>query len=145
MPTSLDPQMIWTVAIMLVAFGAVKYVIPRLVAGVPFFDVQAVQQRVAAGEDVVILDVRTAGEFTGPNGHVPGAVNLPLNEMSGRLQAHAEEWQALKELPILVMCQTAGRSPNAARMLKKQGFTNVAVIKGGMSAWKRARLPVEGA
>lgn len=145
MPTSFDPQTIWMVAILLVAYGAFKYVIPRLVAGVPFFEPQAVQQRIAAGEDVVILDVRTTGEFSGGKGHVPGAVNLPLNEISSRLQAHSEEWEALKDLPIFVMCQTANRSPTAARMLKKRGFSNISVIKGGMSAWKRAGLPVEGA
>lgn len=145
MPTTLDPQTIWMVAILLVAFGATKYVIPRLVAGVPFFDPQAVQQRIAAGEEVLILDVRTASEFAGSKGHVPGAVNVPLNEIASRLNAHAEAFESLKDSPIFVMCQTANRSPSAARMLKKRGFTNVAVIKGGMSAWKRGNLPVEGA
>jgi len=145
MPTTFDPQTIWMVAILLLAFGATKYVIPRLIAGVPFFDPQAVQQRIAAGEEVMILDVRTVGEFTGSKGHVPGAVNVPLNEIASRLNAHAEEMEALKHLPIFVMCQTANRSPSAARQLRKRGFTNVAVVKGGMSGWKRAGLPVEGA
>ena len=91
---------------------------PDWLPGCRFFDPQAVQQRIAAGEEVMILDVRTEGEFSGSKGHVPGAVNLPLNEMAGRLNAHAEEFEALKDLPIFVMCQTANRSPGAARLLK---------------------------
>lgn len=145
MPTEFDPQTIWMVAIILLAFGATKYVIPRLVAGVPFVDVDAIRQRIAAGEDVVILDVRTAGEFNGSRGHAAGAVSLPLSEMAGRLSANAEEFEALKDVPIFVMCQTANRSPSAARLLKKRGFTNVSVVKGGIGAWKRAGLPIEGA
>lgn len=145
MPTEFDSQTIWMVAAILVAFGATKYVIPRLVAGVPFVDAEAVQRRIAAGEEVVILDVRTAGEFGGSRGHAAGAVNLPLNEMAGRLGAQAGDFDALKGLPIFVMCQTTNRSPSAARLLRKRGFTNVAVVKGGIGAWKRAGLPVEGA
>jgi len=143
MPETFDSQTIWMVAILLVVFMATRHVVPRLVAGVPFLDPQTVQQRVTAGEDVVIMDVRTPGEFNGSLGHVPGAVNVPLGELAQRLAAGAEELDGLKGLPLFVICKTANRSPSAARMLRGRGFTNVAVIKGGMSAWKRAGLPVE--
>ncbi|MDX9859706.1 MAG: rhodanese-like domain-containing protein [Rhodospirillales bacterium] len=145
MPENFDPQTIWMVAILLVVFMATRYVIPRLVAGVPFMDPQTIQQRQAAGEEVVIVDVRTHGEFTGSLGHVPGAVNVPLNELADRLAAGASGMDGLKDLPVFVICKTANRSPSAARLLKKRGFTNVMVVKGGMSAWKRAGLPIERA
>lgn len=143
MPETFDPQTIWMVAVLLVVFMATRYVVPRLVAGVPFLDPRSVQQRIEAGEDVVVLDVRTPSEFTGSLGRVPGAVNVPLRDLAGRLAADAGELAGLKELPLFVICKTANRSPSAARLLKRRGFTNVAVIKGGMSAWKRAGLPVE--
>lgn len=145
MPEGFDPQTIWMVAILLMAFAAMKYVIPRLVAGVPFLEPQAIQQRLTAGEDAVIVDVRTPEEFTGPLGHAPGAVNVPLGDLAGRLSAGAGDLDELKGLPVFVICKTANRSPHAARLLKKRGFTNVAVVKGGMGAWKRAGLPVETA
>ncbi len=145
MPEGFDPQTIWMVAILLMAFAAMKYVIPRMVAGVPFLEPQAVQQRMTAGEEMVIVDVRTPEEFTGPLGHAPGAVNVPLSDLAGRLAAGAGDLDDLKALPVFVICKTANRSPHAARVLKKRGFTNVAVVKGGMSAWKRAGLPVETA
>ena len=140
-----DPQTMWITALLVLAFLATKFIIPRLVAGgAPFVDNKAVQERINSGEEVVVLDVRTPGEFTGRLGHVPGAVNLPLADIAGRLTANAEEMDALKSTPIYVMCRTANRSPSAARLLRKRGFTDVSVIKGGMSAWKRSGLPVEG-
>ncbi len=145
MPEGFDPQTIWMVAILLLGFAAMKYVIPRMVAGVPFLEPQAIQQRMTAGEEAIIIDVRTPGEFTGSLGHAPGAVNVPLADLAGRLTAGAGDLDDLKGLPVFVICKTANRSPHAARLLKKRGFTNVAVVKGGMTAWKRAGLPVESA
>ncbi len=139
-----DPQTLWITTLLVLAFLATKFVVPRLVAGgAPFVDNKAVQERIAKGDEVIVLDVRTPGEFTGRLGHVPGAVNLPLADVAGRLTANAGEMEALKEMPIYVLCRTANRSPSAARLLRKRGFTDVSVIKGGMSAWKRAGLPVE--
>lgn len=140
-----DPQTMWITALLVLAFLATKFVIPRLVAGgAPFVDVKAVQERISAGEEIVLLDVRTPGEFAGSLGHVPSALNVPLAELGRRLAANAEEMDALKGEPVFVMCRTANRSPSAARLLKKKGFTNISVVKGGMSAWKRSGLPVEG-
>lgn len=143
MPEDFDPQTIWMVAVLLAVFMATRFVIPRLVAGVPFLEPRDVQRRIEAGHEVLVVDVRTSREFASSFGHVPGAVNVPLADLAGRLAANAEEMEALKALPVFVMCRSANRSPSAARLLKKRGFTNVAVIKGGMSAWKRAGLPVE--
>jgi len=70
---------------------------------------------------------------------------VPLGDLAGRLTAGAGDLDEFKGLPVFVICKTANRSPHAARVLKKRGFTNVAVVKGGMSAWKRAGLPVETA
>ncbi len=139
-----DPQTLWITTLLVLAFLATKFVIPRIVAaGAPFVDNKSVQDRINAGDEIIILDVRTTGEFTGRLGHVPGAVNLPLADIAGRLNANAEEMEALKSTPIYVMCRTANRSPSAARLLRKRGFTDVSVIKGGMSAWKRSGLPVQ--
>lgn len=139
-----DPQTLWITTLLVLAFLATKFVIPRIVAaGSPFVDNKSVQDRINAGDEIIVLDVRTQGEFTGRLGHVPGAVNLPLADIAGRLNANAEEMEALKSTPIYVMCRTANRSPSAARLLRKRGFTDVSVIKGGMSAWKRSGLPVQ--
>ena len=100
MPEGFDPQTIWMVAILLMAFAAMKYVIPRLVAGTPFLEPQIIQQRMTAGEDLVILDVRTPEEFAGPLGRAPGSVNVPLGELSSRLAAGAGDLDEIKGLPV---------------------------------------------
>lgn len=41
--------------------------------------------RLDAGEPLLVLDVRTAAEFHGPQGHIRGALNLPLEQLPERL------------------------------------------------------------
>ncbi|MDD4849145.1 MAG: FAD-dependent oxidoreductase [Gemmiger sp.] len=65
--------------------------------------------------DVALLDVRTAGEYA--RGHIEGAVNLPLDELRGRLG----ELDAAK--PLYVNCQSGLRSYIACRILAQNGFT----------------------
>jgi len=141
-----DEQTVMITMLLIGAYMFSKMVLPRLIAGtgVPFVDCSQVQQSIQNGEELLVLDVRSQGEFTGRLGHVPGAVNVPLAELNGRLLTNAAEMDDLRDSPVYVMCRTNNRSPNAARALKKKGFTKVAVVKGGMSAWKRARLPIEG-
>jgi len=140
---NLDPQTIWMTAILVCAFFGMRYVVPRLVAGVPFTEPKVIHDRMAAGEDLVVIDVRSPGEFTGGMGHVPGSVNVPLGDLASRLHANAAEMEGLKVAAVFVMCRTNNRSPTAARLLRKRGFTNVQVVKGGLNAWKRAGLPIE--
>lgn len=116
---------------------------PRLMAGVPFVDAKSVHELMEGGAEVVVLDVRTQDEFNGPLGHIPGAVNLAGMELDDRLKAGGAQFAELKHERIFVYCRTHNRSPRAARLLTKSGFTNVAIIKGGMMDWTKQGLPVE--
>ena len=51
----------------------------------------------AEREDVILLDVRTEAEYR--NGHIPGAVNIPLDELRERLSELDREKDAVCELP----------------------------------------------
>ncbi|MBE5766366.1 MAG: rhodanese-like domain-containing protein [Clostridiales bacterium] len=79
--------------------------------------------------DYLILDVRTPEEFA--SGHIPGAVNLP-NEDIG-----TEEILSLsdKDKLILVYCRSGNRSKQAAQKLVNLGYTNI-VEFGGIMDWK---------
>jgi len=82
--------------------------------------------------DRVVLDVRSRSEWN--EGHIPGAVNIPLAELVARvheLRAHAGR-------PIAVHCQGGGRSAVAASVLQANGLDDVSNIQGGYSAWARA-------
>ncbi len=76
----------------------------------------------------VVLDVRTKVEFW--LGHLPGAVNISVDQLPGALASHPE---ITPDKRILVYCASGGRSAMAAQVLKAEGFANV-VDGGGMGA-----------
>lgn len=75
----------------------------------------------------LLLDVRTPEEFAG--GHLPGAINIPVQELPQRL---GEVGSAPKG--VVVYCAAGGRSASAAEILKRAGVTQVLNL-GPMSAW----------
>lgn len=78
-------------------------------------------------KDVQLIDVRTPGEFKGRN--IRQFKNIPLNTLSSNLN------KLNKEQEVIVICQSGMRSSNACKILKKNGFTKVTNVRGGMSAW----------
>ena len=88
-------------------------------------------------EDALALDVRDPGEFGA--GHILGARNLPL----ARVEEGPADLAKKKDRPLIVYCDGGNRCAKAAAALKKQGFTRVASLSGGLGAWQGAGLPVE--
>ena len=86
-----------------------------------------------------VIDVRGADELAGPLGHIPGVEHVVLD----RVGAAAREWD--RDAPVVLVCRSGGRSGKAALELMSLGFTRVASMRGGMTRWNEARLPVEGA
>ena len=85
----------------------------------------------------LVLDVRDAKDFAA--GHLPRARHIPLKELAGRLGELAK----FKEKPVIVTDKSGARAGMACRFLRKSGFSNVFQLKGGVSAWQQASLPVE--
>ena len=83
-------------------------------------------------DGALVVDVRTPGEFN--SGHLPGAKLIPVNQVSTRISEFGED----KTRPIVVYCQSGGRSGNAESILKANGYTNV-VNGGGYNALMSAR------
>lgn len=83
----------------------------------------------------LLLDVRTAQEFGA--GHVPGAVNIPVQELESRLA------QVPKDREVVVYCEVGGRARRAGTLLRERGYDKVSEMEGSMKAWREARLPVE--
>jgi len=81
--------------------------------------------------------VRESDEFVGPLGHPRGAELVPL----ATLEEAAKAWD--RELPVVIVCRSGGRSGKAALLLEAKGFKRVASLRGGMTAWNEAGLPVE--
>ncbi len=78
-----------------------------------------------------LLDVRQDFEYA--EGHLPGALHIPLPELSERLP------ELDKNLPLLTYCRSGVRSLAAANMLAGQGFREIMSLKGGMMAWQGAQ------
>lgn len=95
--------------------------------------------RVNKNKDVLILDVRSPGEFSGENtsvpsfGHFKGAVNINVSELPSRLH----ELDAYKNKEIIVYCSHSHRSPRATYLMKTNGFENVSNVSGGVSILER--------
>lgn len=97
------------------------------------------KQRLDKGEDVLVLDVRSAEEYVGDLGHIAGSINISTEDLSRRLN----ELKAYKKRFIVVVCRTDRRSMMAAELLTKAGFADVAVLLGGMEQWDHIGLPVD--
>ncbi len=88
--------------------------------------------------EVQILDVREPGEFTGPLGHIAGAILIPLGELAGRAG------ELSRDRPIVAVCRAGSRSAQAISILQQNGFTDLANLTGGMLRWRAEAHPVEG-
>jgi len=51
-----------------------------------FTDPATLQRRLRNGEQMALIDVRSAEEFQGPLGHIAGAINIPVAELSGKIR-----------------------------------------------------------
>lgn len=90
-------------------------------------------------QNPVILDVRTSDDFIGDQHHISGAINIPLEQLTERL----EELLEFQEQKIVILCRTDRRSGKAAQVLGKNGFADVHVLKGGMTDWNNKAYPVD--
>jgi rhodanese-related sulfurtransferase len=79
----------------------------------------------------LIVDVRGSGEFTGPLGHIDSAENIPLDQIPSRTTDLVAEPR-----PLVLVCHTDRRSSAAAEHLRRAGREDVAVLRGGMVAWR---------
>lgn len=87
--------------------------------------------------DAVIIDVRDKGDFAA--GHVPNARHIPLADLAGRIG----ELEKFKARPVLVTCAPGNAAVKVCTTLKQAGFQEVLALRGGMSGWVEASLPVE--
>ena len=93
------------------------------------------QQLMESADPPLVLDVRSAEEFA--TGHVPGARNVPYDQVGARLA----ELGAPRE--VVVYCERGPRAAKAAAVLRDAGFA-VKHLSGDMSGWRAQGLPIAG-
>jgi rhodanese-related sulfurtransferase len=87
--------------------------------------------------DAVMLDVRDAGDYAA--GHITHAKHIPEAQLSERLK----ELERFKTRPIVVYCKTGSRATAVTGLLRKNGYTEVFALRGGVLAWQQSSLPLE--
>jgi rhodanese-related sulfurtransferase len=93
------------------------------------------------GQSPVLLDVRSRSDYDTSPLKLPSAVRLdPEDAAAGRFHLDADPKQL-----IVTYCTTPDESTSAGvtQILRKRGYTNVRILKGGLGGWTNARLPVE--
>jgi hydroxyacylglutathione hydrolase len=108
-------------------------------AGFPLAEVgqMSVHELNRRARDLQIVDVRSPREWE--NGHVPGARHIFLPELRKRVD------ELDRSNPTAVYCGSGYRASIATSILKPAGFEKLWNVPGSWEAWKKAKLPVEGA
>ncbi len=101
---------------------------------VPGIEASAVPAKLNEKPKPVVLDVREPSEYAA--GHIAGSTLIPLGQLASRLG------ELPKDREIICVCASGSRSSSAARHLLSHGYT-VLNLRGGMSRWHRAGLPVK--
>jgi rhodanese-related sulfurtransferase len=91
---------------------------------------------IEGGRAPLILDVRSAWEFR--RGCVPGATHIPFWAVPSR----ASRLRAVPGARVVVYCGHGPRAWFARAALARRGFSDVSLLRGHMSAWRRAGLRV---
>lgn len=87
--------------------------------------------------NALLIDVRERDELAEQSYDVKNSINIPLDSLQSNLI------KIPKNKQVIVACQKGGRSQKAYDLLKKNGFTNIANLDGGMIAWQAAGLPTK--
>lgn len=87
------------------------------------------KEKIEAGEDVLILDVRRSDERDVR--HIANSLHIPLHELEDRI----DELEPYKDKEIVVYCRSGNRSAHACMFLKMRGFKNPINLKGGLIFW----------
>jgi uncharacterized membrane protein YdjX (TVP38/TMEM64 family)/rhodanese-related sulfurtransferase len=136
-----DESIIQKSLLALALLAAVAF-LPRLISAMrkgPVMDIGSLKQNLDTGDDMLVLDVRAADDFVGEQGHIAKARNIAVEDLANRL----DDLSDYAEKSIALVCRTDKRSTKAAQILSQNGFTDVHVVQGGMTAWNKAGYEVE--
>jgi membrane protein DedA with SNARE-associated domain/rhodanese-related sulfurtransferase len=104
----------------------------------PRITVAELRQKVDAGESPVILDLRARAELERDPSVIQGAVHLALDDIEGR----REQFPRDRDIIVYCSCPHEATAARVALVLKRQGFTRVRPLLGGIDAWRKGNHPM---
>jgi rhodanese-related sulfurtransferase len=110
---------------------------PSVAAGASETEAKKLYDELGQGKKVLVLDVRTPKEFA--QGHIPGAVNIPAEELSRRIP----ELKLSPDTVIVTVCEHGGRSSRASLELKRLGFKSTSFCR--LEGWRKSGYKIEKA
>jgi rhodanese-related sulfurtransferase len=87
-------------------------------------------------DDALIIDIRAEADYK--KGHIKGAKNIPLTNMTAGL----DKYTTYKNKSVLIYCNSGNSATRAIKLLKAAGFDKVNNLDGGIAAWKEANMPL---
>ena len=98
----------------------------------------------AAAGDLLIVDVREPDEYQA--GHIEGAINVPRGTLEGAADPdyhkRHETLCRAHDRPVVLYCESGGRSAMATRTLSEMGFSDVRNLAGGVKTWEAEDFPL---
>lgn len=93
-------------------------------------------------KDAVFIDAREGSAYR--QGHITGAVNMPVGEFDARLADFRD--RVAPDATLVIYCSGFGchDSRTLGEKLLRNGYRNILIFEGGLPEWKDAGLPVEG-
>jgi uncharacterized membrane protein YdjX (TVP38/TMEM64 family) len=125
-----------------IALLAVVGFLPGLIGKLrakPMINVDELKTKLDENEEILLLDVRTAEDYVGEQGHIENSTLVPLEELQQRL----DELSDYLEKTIVTICRTDRKSVKAAELLAQNGFADVHVVRMGMTDWIKQGYPIK--
>ena len=88
-------------------------------------------------EKAVVVDLNEKDQFK--QGHISQAINVPYSmfaDSMGKLRKYQHK-------PVILVCENGNNSRKAVSVLKKNDFSSIYVLSGGLVSWKKENLPIE--
>jgi len=110
--------------------------VPAAPPSIPLITQDALLERQGKHDaSLVVIDVRSAEEYS--QGHVPGAVNIPHDQIALRLA------EVPQDKDVVLYCHSGRRAGLAADVLKANGYTRLSHLAGDMVAWQQNGRPLQ--
>ena len=101
--------------------------------------VTELRQKLEAGENPVILDLRSKAELEQDPSTIRGAIHLVLDEVEKR----RHEFPHDRDIVVYCSCPNEATAARVALLLQRHGFTRVRPLLGGINAWREQNFPLE--
>ena len=134
-------------AVLIFIYFFIVYIVPafrRKIYGknVNFITPVELNKLFSSKQELLVVDIRSEGEFYNLFGHIDHAINLPYNKFVLRFNEISDNLTDFKDVTIVIVgLQEEKNIYNSYNLLKEKGLDKIYILDKGMSGWLRAQLP----